>query len=72
MEYYTKCDLIFAEPPSVIKEVLALRDYQLELARPALEGKNCMIVAPTGIVFVAVMKCVCYVDVFNFSLFCYL
>ena len=50
MKYYTKCDLIFVEPPSGIKEVLALRDYQLELARPALEGKNCMIVAPTGII----------------------
>lgn len=30
------------------KEPLTLRNYQQELARPALEGKNCIIVAPAG------------------------
>lgn len=30
------------------KEELKLRSYQLELAAPSLEGKNSVIVAPTG------------------------
>ena len=34
--------------PDKPKEELKLRDYQLELAQSGLEGRNCMIVAPTG------------------------
>jgi superfamily II DNA or RNA helicase len=30
------------------KEALNLRSYQKELAAPGLQGKNCIIVAPTG------------------------
>jgi superfamily II DNA or RNA helicase len=30
------------------KEALNLRSYQQELAAPGLQGKNCIIVAPTG------------------------
>ena len=30
------------------QEAFPLRPYQRELAEPALDGKNCMIVAPTG------------------------
>lgn len=30
------------------EESLELRKYQLEIAKPALDGKNCMIVAPRG------------------------
>ena len=33
---------------AVVIEELTLRDYQLELAKPGLEGKNCIVVAPTG------------------------
>ena len=30
------------------KDTLNLRSYQKELAAPGLQGKNCIIVAPTG------------------------
>ena len=33
---------------SVPKKELELRSYQMELARPSLDGKNSVIVAPTG------------------------
>lgn len=33
-----------SQPP----ELLTLRSYQKELAAPGLQGKNCIIVAPTG------------------------
>ena len=42
------------EPPgrnveySTQKEKLELRSYQQDLAHPAIQGKNCIIVAPTG------------------------
>ena len=29
-------------------EQIELRPYQVELAQPGLEGKNCIILAPTG------------------------
>lgn len=32
----------------ILKEELRLRGYQMELAKPALDHKNCIIVAPTG------------------------
>ncbi|VDI05287.1 ATP-dependent RNA helicase DDX58 [Mytilus galloprovincialis] len=32
----------------IVKEELRIRDYQMELAKPALDHKNCIIVAPTG------------------------
>ncbi|CAC5422567.1 DDX58 [Mytilus coruscus] len=32
----------------IVKEELRLRGYQMELAKPALDRKNCIIVAPTG------------------------
>ncbi|XP_052100649.1 antiviral innate immune response receptor RIG-I-like isoform X3 [Mytilus californianus] len=32
----------------IVKEELRLRGYQMELAEPALDHKNCIIVAPTG------------------------
>ncbi|XP_071167740.1 ATP-dependent RNA helicase DHX58-like isoform X2 [Mytilus edulis] len=34
--------------PSQPPELLTLRSYQKELAAPGLQGKNCIIVAPTG------------------------
>lgn len=38
---------LFPDPDAVVTE-LVLRTYQEELVQPALEGKNCVIVAPTG------------------------
>ncbi|VDI28321.1 ATP-dependent RNA helicase DDX58, partial [Mytilus galloprovincialis] len=32
----------------IVKEELRLRGYQMELAKPALDHRNCIIVAPTG------------------------
>ena len=32
----------------VVDEDISLREYQKELAKPAIKGQNCLIVAPTG------------------------
>uniref|UniRef100_A0A673YKB1 RNA helicase n=1 Tax=Salmo trutta TaxID=8032 RepID=A0A673YKB1_SALTR len=42
----TGCIAAAAESPP--KDVIVLRDYQMDVARPALEGKNIIICLPTG------------------------
>ncbi|XP_063432540.1 antiviral innate immune response receptor RIG-I-like [Mytilus trossulus] len=37
-----------SDDETIPKKVLNLREYQKELAEPAKDGKNCLIVAPTG------------------------
>ncbi|CAG2221217.1 unnamed protein product [Mytilus edulis] len=37
-----------SEDETIPQKVLNLREYQRELAEPAKDGKNCLIVAPTG------------------------
>ncbi|XP_076102863.1 antiviral innate immune response receptor RIG-I-like isoform X1 [Mytilus galloprovincialis] len=37
-----------SDDETIPKKVLSLRKYQKELAEPAKDGKNCLIVAPTG------------------------
>lgn len=40
--------LHFRDGPKKASETIIMRNYQKELAKPGLEGKNCIICAPTG------------------------